>query len=272
MPTIHYKDQRKKYKTIKNRPVLVQKPQRALIRVLYGEVDKDQQKRACRLILGLNQWAKDNISYFVLGKDNYNFLKDNGAKTIYLVDKKSSLHNNCTHWYNKTFLIDAALEIYNEIVYTDCDARILRTPDHKMWKTLRNKKGEYQGTLQVCIVRYRRSKCSWRSFGNIVLNGACMYCRDRMWTKAFIKIYSKPEAISWCDEGVMSYYVDSLNNFKFDLNKLVDNFHTNICLERRIMRQFLYRYSRNNIYFSHYVNNKNSMKVLCHSCDYEYKG
>ena len=128
-----------------------------IIRTLYGEIDNTKVKKEV-IHSFKNDWVKENISYYVLGEDNVSLLHGLGAKNIIQIDKNNSVipeekKNIYTHFYNKTYLIQKAMNDNSEILFIDFDCSMIKQPDSRMWELLKSKEGRFNGSFQM-------SKCS----------------------------------------------------------------------------------------------------------------
>src|SRR4030095_3432753 len=121
----------------------------------------------------------------------------------------------------RPLLLDRAMERYGEILYVDFDCRMLRRPDEAMWRRLRAPRPtRYAGSLQAPHVGYFRPvSLGIHRDSNVhpmrrCLTSSVLYCRDRMWTAAWLAAYDDAkqhgvEPAKFHDETFLMHAIDS---------------------------------------------------------------
>lgn len=190
--------------------------------------------------------GQDNVSYYVLGKDNADRLVQVGAKNVRLVDGSPLIHDpKVSFWYNKTFLILAAFKDWGmdaEVLYVDCDVQITRRPDAKMASLLRGRwspKRRILSPVRLCkhpkrIPLLTRDRQELKTCPCNCL----MYCRDGKAIEEHLPLYAEiaskygsdqtihwtgTPTTGWDDESVSMYCFDKSEGKK-TLAEIVDAF------------------------------------------------
>jgi len=187
-------------------------PTRTFIRALWGIYDHQGRrlyKRRTKIdkdirLLRLCKYTKPFITY-VFGKDNYNFLKDQGFKCV-LVDKRPIVWDMETEQFrHKLEVFKYGIKEHDEIVFLDWDTFPVKPLHKKFWKVL-GKKAPIQAVLRM----YHRRKAHWRKKdGRQVPCASFVYLRKKKIATDLIKMWEthrKP----WSEEIVMARYMDQM--------------------------------------------------------------
>jgi hypothetical protein len=225
--------------------IALSKKNRIIIRVLYG----NQQQNSSRfddllkdIKIRHSEAYSDKCLNVVCGENNYNFLKECGAKNLLLFDKKNFIQpEGYNHFWIKQHIIRHILDEYKEVCYLDWDNRQLKEDfdEDVFWNALCSKKnGHFDGALQTALVKYKsRWYSSWRckdpkwqelnkndnenysshsSAGNSVI-----YCREKSiideWLSCFQYISGNT------DEVAFNYYYDKICPYS-SKQKMFDDF------------------------------------------------
>jgi hypothetical protein len=186
---------------------------RGFIRTLWGKHDNShpflaRRERVDRNINDIvkSQWNFPFVTY-VMGKDNFNFLKNLGFNCI-LISENPALFDPINHKYrNKLEAIKYAMEVdgYDEMVYLDWDCVLKKQLPSNFWEIL-GKKEKIQANLQI----YRRKKVFWRPIDQRkVPNGGFIYLRDKSIPSQVIKIWEEGGKHD-NDEMAWGEYIDGL--------------------------------------------------------------
>lgn len=206
------------------------KKQKIIIRILYGDIfsdyggsifNKDSMKMDNmysfpklleEVRLGCKDCLNDSTLSVALGQDNYDFLKDSGAKNIVLFDKRTFIHpKNVNHFWHKPYIIKKFLEEYEEVCMLDWDNKIMnnevdRCNEENIWDLIHSKKeGVFNGGIQVALVRnVCRMQTYWRY-------------RDKNWKKLKMDEDYCIKSIAGCSLTYSSlpFFIDGwLSNFE----------------------------------------------------------
>lgn len=107
-----------------------------IVKILWGENAISKLKKDIKLSTKF-----DNEIVFVLGKNNFEYLKSLGYDCI-LVDNKSYINkdiNNLSNFSNKIYLLSVIEEIYNEYLFLDWDVISLKPIDDNFYNLVRSK-------------------------------------------------------------------------------------------------------------------------------------
>ena len=217
-------------------------------------------------------WRKTQIYYLVLGSKNKDLLVSCGAKHIDLVDKNSTVVTDpkMTHFYNKTYLLNYAMEKFDEILFVDFDVIDLKQPDDRMWELLRTKKKMpvFRRDFQCPLVGYTRPMCLEKKHGGkrdrflhpvrMALNTCLLYCTNKSYLEEHLRYYElyqnffKHRDIRLAnDEHVLMHYLDQEYGV-IDSEKMIDYFEPAIVDLDRSSRLARLEKKMENIYFRHY--------------------
>ena len=198
----------------------------AIIRCLWGQLDgprydkiRKDVDRAISLDAGL-----DYIAY-VMGKDNYDYLKSKGVKCV-LVDSNPTRKYKYM-WKHKLDFYAAAMSDFDEIVYLDWDCNPLRPIPNDFWDTLRKR-----DPIQGCLYRWKSGQpCPWRPQHYLINNGF-LYFGNKNIPKEIISLYDKlPPEHKWKknDEFVTSYYIDLITHGWQGLDYWRSHYEPDVC-------------------------------------------
>lgn len=168
------------------------------VRVVFGDLPNNLALQREIELAFRHPWAKEHVVHLVAGRANAQWLIDRGAKRVDLLLEEPVLPNTDRFgiWYMKTFLVAKGMESYPEILYSDFDCRLLRTPDELMTQKLRARNaGRFGGTLlapnvgyrnPICLTVHRDPRCHTV---RRCLSGSIFYCRDRQWLLDWLAAY-----------------------------------------------------------------------------------
>jgi len=224
-----------------------------MIRILYGNKNKVNKKWLCEVHDSFkNEWAKDEITYYVLGSENEKWLKNLGAKDVRLVNSKDDMrpaNKSMSHFYNKSYLLEYSMRDYDEILFIDYDTVAIKRPDERMWSLLREKDGSWHGVFQCPNVSYKNMICLSKDQGGIrdptihtmrkCLNTCLLYCRDKTWVDGHLDAFNTCPSLRigrvsnfGGGEAVLIYYLDREYGI-MDIQQMTSNFEPKIILLKR---------------------------------------
>jgi len=196
-----------------------------VIRAIFGRIH-DHPKLIHRIEghIKPSQWHREEVGYYVMGTDNYQYLKDLSTKDVRLcLDADYACSADVSGYYNKIWLINKAMEDHDEIFYVDYDCGIAKDINDHMWELLRQKEGRFNGVIQCPIVRYRRPairdvlNLRGRQKQRYHVCCCCIYCCDKQWIENWLADYDELIGIyrkrgTWCgdlsDEIAFMYMID----------------------------------------------------------------
>ena len=255
-----------------------------LIRVLYGSAGSLDKAGKSNKLLGeikrsfTGEYAdmfKNDVTYYVLGLDNFELLEKCGATDIQLIDSRPDIRpaRPMVHFYNKSVLLSSAMEDYPEILFTDYDCIPYKRPDDRMWELLRNKGGRFMGSFQCPSVSYKNFVCLSKNAGGVrnpkihtmrkCLNTCLIYCNDKTWVDAHLIAFDtypltkKGNFQFGGGEAVLIRYLDMTYGV-MDIQEMTDAFEPDIIELGRGVRSNRWRnltdYTKSpeNIYFKHF--------------------
>lgn len=208
-------------------------------------------------------WELEDIHYFVMGSENVKLLEDMGCKQIHLVSDEDDLTPNSeiSPLYNKVFLINEAMKMFDEVLYLDFDIVSLKDPDDEMWKIIRREQGKFNGCFKSPVVRTKFSKLESIENGgyrdpekddlNFLINTCLVYCNDKAWVENWLshfEIYhdSIGPDITKHDEYSLVYFLDKEKGV-MNVPEVIDNFDTPIV---RTHKEIVHK-EREGLYFRH---------------------
>lgn len=231
---------------------------RAFIRALWGEYDNSTKYKSRRFKIDkdIKYYKtiddKTNLDFhaYVFGKENYDRLKDFGIKNVVLVDNKPFLYDTQTETFgNKLFLINKAMEDFDEVVYLDWDCVLTKQLPDNFWDVL-NEKREIQACLQQC----RRQKVFFRKPDNRkVSNGGFMYFRQKRVCMRVLNTWQNTKHRGFNDEIAVSKVIDSLIGRWEGIDAYWDNFEPMVCDLKKGSCFTPERLATKDICFKHYL-------------------
>lgn len=255
-----------------------------IIRVLYGEFYPKMWKEVHFSLMPDEQtvpefadYARNEIVYYVLGWTNGQILRQAGAKNVVVVDHMKKTLNEAQqakigHFYNKTYLIQKAMEDHKEILCLDYDAICVKYPDQHMWDLVSSKFGKFDGEFKCPAVRYKRRLGTTTTNGGlrewsrqsepkhslrIALNTCALYCSNKDWIDGWEEsFHDHPTATppNGGGEAILMYYLDKRNGL-MSIDELVDNFENPILALGRgvggLMKSVKKTKKEEDIYFYH---------------------
>jgi hypothetical protein len=216
------------------------------------------------------EWARKDVIHYVMGKDNEKLLKDYGAEKVIMVDERETVVPNegICPLYNKVYLVNEAMKQHDEILFLDFDSLPVRgkNPDQKMWKILRSKKGEFNGSFQAPLVNRKRPFCLQKSTGGFrdpkkifvrkTITTCVFYCNERQfiqeWLDHFLlyqEVVSKYgySVLDKHDEYILMYYIDKEKGVMNE-EEIVNNFEPEIV---EVKNSYVRERDVDLIYFKH---------------------
>ncbi len=230
---------------------------RGFIRGLWGMFDTTNRLTSRRfsvaddiLRIKNNQFNEKFVTY-VMGKENFNILKDLGTEDLVLIDNDPFRFDLTAHQYrNKIEVIAHAFhnDKYDELVYLDWDCIPQKKLHHGFWTEL-GKREIFQANLQS----YKKNKITWREYeNNIIPNGGFLYLRDKEISQLAIETWEeigKPVN----DEVVWAHITDSMvggwkgrSTYYTHFESMFSNLHKNSGLPIELLN------TKKDIYFIHY--------------------
>lgn len=174
----------------------------AIVRIVFGKLPANERLQTQIQQAFAERWAREEVLHFVAGTENARWLEAQGAKHVELVAPDGWLPEveRFGPWFMKPYLLGAALDRLEEMLYLDFDAQILKRPDGRMWARLRETRPSNFGrSLLAQNVAYRRPVCLTihrdRSRHPVrrCLNTGVVYCRDRHWLEEWLAAYTDAE-------------------------------------------------------------------------------
>jgi len=188
----------------------------------------------------------DNVTWYVLGNENAQWLKKAGAKNIRKISSLPLVHDtSVSFWYNKTLLIQEAFKDFGqktEILYVDCDVHSTKKPDEHMASLLRGRisKGtRFLAPMRRCVKGKRVPLVTQDSFDLRICPCNClMYCTDGEVINEMLDLYPEVSekagstltkhwtgttTTGWDDETLAMYWFDKKNGNK-TVAEIVDAF------------------------------------------------
>ena len=245
---------------------------RAIIRCLFGDPMGEvywslKKNNGIKNPLGeditievMSDYELEDFHYFVMGYDNAELMHRMGVKNLHLVSKEKNLvpHPAINPLYNKVYLIQQAMQQFDEILFVDFDSIPLKKPDEIMWKYLYEKCGRFNGSFIAPVVRRRFKQLLTKYQGgfrseeddlNFIINTCLVYCNDKKWIDNWLDHFDKyrkevGEDITKHDEYILMYYLDKEVGVMSE-EETIRNFNANI-----VHTQFQIELG-NDIYFSH---------------------
>jgi len=163
-------------------------------------------QREIQIVMQNKHMGKKFVTY-VLGQRNYDFLTDKGLDCV-LVNKKDALFDPIKRiWLHKIYLIGAAMQDFDEIVYMDWDTQPFKPIPGNFWDTLRQK-----DTFQAPLYKYSSIKMPHRGnrwASKVLPSGAFIYMADKSIPDKLMK-YEHVETLRdrWLDEIYYGAYTD----------------------------------------------------------------
>lgn len=187
------------------------KEKRKFIRSLWGvhehlgrklykrrtKIDKD-----IKLILRC-KYNKPFVTY-VFGKDNYNFLKDNGFDCV-LVDSRPIVWDiEKEAFRHKLEAFKCGMEQYDEVVFLDWDTFPVKPLPDNFWDIMKCKE-----SFQAILRMYKRRKAFWRKNGGqrAIPCASFVYFREKQITQNLISLWEQ-HGRPWSEEVIMARFVD----------------------------------------------------------------
>ena len=132
---------------------------KSIVRVLFGDPfgniywsyrrnHHKQNPLGSDLIDKRSEYELNDIDYFVMGEKNKELLVNLGCKKIHYFEE-IVIPEDMTPFYNKVYLINEAMKMFDEILYLDFDIVTQKTPDDEMWEILRTPHGKLQGRFKA---------------------------------------------------------------------------------------------------------------------------
>jgi len=193
-----------------------------IIRVLWGNVtDKkriNEIKDCCKNPNLLNERSLS----IAIGQNNYDFLKDYGAKNLILFDKKDFIQpEGYNHFWHKPYIIRQMLNEYNEVYFLDWDCDLLRKTfdENGLYDlTYKKKEGVFKGGFQSTLRWYRRcfstfwrkGDKNWNKEGlswRLSMNACFVYSNNKSIIDDWLKVYKE---LNGMDETTFNFYYDKL--------------------------------------------------------------
>jgi hypothetical protein len=212
---------------------------------------------------GRKPWELEEINYFVMGNKNAELMHKMGAKKIHIVSEKDNLVPNplVNPLYNKVYLINEAMQKFDEILFLDFDIISLRNPDEKMWGILRKPSKRFDSILKAPVIQTRFASLEEKKNGgyrdktkddiNLLLNTCLLYCNDKKWVQSWLDhflLYQQNIKLDLTkhDEYILMYFIDKEKGV-MNKKEIIENFDIEIVrTHKEIVRK-----SRRNLYFKH---------------------
>lgn len=236
------------------------KKSRIIIQGLWGNIEaageftftkvRSEVKRAIQNKSKLNDYAVTSA----LGQDNYDFLKDCGAKNLILIDNRDLIQpSGIDDKWHKPYLVRKFLEEYKEVCFLDWDIklnwRLYSDFDEEVFwgligaKTGGNFRSEIQATFKKWYEKFdtywryedpkwiKLSKGSSDYILNASINTCMTYCRNSGIIDEWMSIFSyillnKPkdyEKYVFLEEAAWNYYYDKLFPYS-NVEKMFEDF------------------------------------------------
>ena len=219
-------------------------------------------------------WELQDCHYLVMGDHNAELTETMGVKrkNIHLVSHEKNLvpHSSINPLYNKVYLMQKSMEMFDEILYIDFDSLSTKPPDEAMWDRLYRKAGRFNGSFMAPIVKRRFKQLLTKDQGGFrvesddlcfIINTCLVYCNDKNWVDQWLAHFEKyrddiGEDITKRDEYILMYYLDKEIG-PMSIQETIDNFDTDIVLTHHKMLNML----EDQVYFRHLSPSKFSITV-----------
>ncbi len=188
----------------------ISEPKRSFVRSLWGVYDdndrmllrRKKQDNDIKLNL-LNPFKIDFVSY-TFGKDNHQYLLDQGIKSVMVDDKPIVWSMHEEQFRHKLEVFKRAMEDFDEIVFLDWDCMPIRSLPDDFWETMYKRQ-----SIQAIMRMYHRNKAHWRnSDKRKVPEAGWVYIRDRTIPNRLISLWEEMGR-PWSEEIVLAQYIDN---------------------------------------------------------------
>ena len=253
-----------------------------IIRMFWGDVYAMDNYYAKQI----KRSKQDNLNeiVYVLGKENYKFIKDLGYNAILVSEDNYNRKLSSDHTYidfknlnHKLWLFEKALQEHDEIIFLDWDCRLKKPLDDNFYNLIKN-----GGELQVPLYIYPQNSLDWLcetlspkdffltlkknvikysyNWKNhyIIPNTGFMYCRNKNINLLDKSLNLKLEAVP--DEFSVFVYAQEKN---YSLLKYIQNLEPQVILGKEHgedwwiqiqseFDKFVNQFKNKDIYFEHF--------------------
>ena len=195
---------------------------KSVIRLWWGECHKDYDRYKNRLMLETTMKCVLNDKYqvpfvtYVLGRDNYDYLKSQGLEDLVLVnpDIYSLRPEHKRNAIQRLDLCEIALQDFDEIICVNWDCRLVKPWTDETWSLLGEKE-----TIQTALTESKRRAARDRPMlstrGNqnhIYSLDGFLYLRDKTMPSKVLAMLDEPYVINkWTPESLISHYLDKIH-------------------------------------------------------------
>lgn len=143
-------------------------------------------------------WSAENVVHLVAGRDNRDLLVGMGAKNVLSLHDAPLRQESAVYgpWWTRVWLMNAAVDLFGEVLCVDFDCCVVRPPDDRMWGLLK-RGGLFQACTQWYVSRLHVPVGYFGSRRLAMLNSGAVYCREGWWTRRWLACYGELKAAGY---------------------------------------------------------------------------